>query len=70
MKNPYELRFECFELAQRIQNERFQNEKDRFFKGLIPDYPEYPSTESWFELADSFIKKMSEKGSYKKSPKI
>ena len=41
-----------------------KNEKDRFFKGLIPDYPEYPSTESFFELAVKFIKGMEGKRSY------
>ena len=60
MKNPYELRFECLQMASRIQEGRFQNEKDRFFKGLIPDYPEYPSTESFLELANKFIKRMEE----------
>ena len=63
-KTPYDLRFECFEMASRIQKERYQNEKDRFFKGLIPDYPEYPSTESFFELAVKFIKGMEGKRSY------
>tara|TARA_A100001388_G_C28765890_1_gene500685 strand:- start:38 stop:193 length:156 start_codon:yes stop_codon:yes gene_type:complete len=51
-------------MASRIQKERYQNEKDRFFKGLIPDYPEYPSTESFFELAVKFIKGMEGKRSY------
>ena len=60
MKNPYELRFECLQMASRIQEGRFQNEKDRFSKGLIPDYPEYPSNESFFELANKLIKRMEE----------
>tara|TARA_Y100001972_G_scaffold73491_1_gene89313 strand:+ start:923 stop:1084 length:162 start_codon:yes stop_codon:yes gene_type:complete len=47
-------------MASRIQEGRFQNEKDRFFKGLIPDYPEYPSNESFFELANKLIKRMEE----------
>ena len=64
MKNPYELRFECLQMASRIQEGRFQNEKDRFFKGLISDYPEYPSNESFFELAVKFIKGMEGKRSY------
>ena len=64
MKNPYELRFECFDMAHRIQEARYKNELDRFSAGLIRDYPVYPSTESLFELAKSLIKGMTDKGSY------
>ena len=55
-KNPYEMRMQIIENVILLQQERYQAEKERFQKGLIPDYPEYPSKQELYDEVDRRIK--------------
>ena len=54
--NPYEMRMQIIENVNLLQQQRYQDEKERFHKGLIPDYPEYPTIEELFGEVDRRIK--------------
>ena len=64
-RNPYELRMDIISMAVRIERERFQTEKDRYFKGLTSEYPEYPKEDELFSRINFLIKMMEGKNQTK-----
>ena len=54
-KNPYEMRMQIIENVVLLQQQRYQAEKERFQKGLIPDYPEYPTAQELYDEVDRRI---------------
>ena len=68
MRNPYELRMECFQMAECRLRDRFLEEKERFQyldeKGMSEDltYPTFPTDEDIRRVANEMIRDISDKG--------
>ena len=67
-RNPYELRMECFQMAESRLRDRFLEEKERFQyldeKSQADDltYPTFPTDEDIRRVANEMIRDISDKG--------
>ena len=69
MRNPYELRYDCFQMAESRLLQRYSEEKDRFLyldeKGMGDGltYPTFPTDEDIRQVANDMIRDISDRGS-------